>query len=1133
MFKRILSLLLALGMILSLSPRASLRAEAVSGSQTASAVESVSVTHINPLYADVVTETELNQPGGAVALDVEEYHTTIEAAGEDVREQMKARQETIVVGLQADMMDKQQLSDVMDAAMAHTGEPTEGDYLRWQYAGWSGTIGGYVSGSTYYLTLTYTMTYYTTAEQEAAVDSAVDSLLAELDLDDAGDYGKIRGIYDYICDNVTYDYENLEDDSYQLKFTAYGALIDGTSVCQGYAVLLYRLALELGVDCRLISGIGNGGSHGWNIVELDGLYYNVDSTWDTNYASDDNYHYFLVTDANFSNHTRDEAYATEEFYSAYPMGTENYTPGQDTGSNVVAEGTCGENLNWVLTNDGVLTISGEGEMEDYSENVPWNDYKSEITSVVIEEGATSIGDYAFTDCANLTAVELPESLASIGDYGFSGTGLTGITIPANVTTIGVQALRCPYLTAITVDESNSTFKDIDGILYSSGTMVQFPCAVTGAVVLPELTMVIGDYALSGCASLTGVNIPAYCEEIGANAFASCDALTEVYFRGDSVTIDETAFDGCLMTVYYPSANTTWTEDVMQNCGGTVTWEPYGEDLVAMGFCGENDVEKDTTCADNVSWILTSDGTMTFSGTGRAMDCHLGGNHPWIRICGSDASRVTSVVIEEGITYFGNFCFYNFVGEYVTSVTLPSTLTEIGTAAFGGVKVTELVLPEKLTTIGTYAFSNCTLLSAITFLGDAPEMLEDCFKSVTATAYYPAGNETWTSDVMQDYGGTITWVAAYDVFEDSEDVVVPGNALSIHVDADVNEFVAVYVDGEPVDSDCYTVTEGSTIITFTAEYLATLSAGEHQVTIEFENGSAIADITVEEESAVTFTGASVSLDGSISVNYYVKLSEEVLADEAAYMEFNFAGQTQTVKVCDLTAESDGRYKFTCRVAAKQMAETITAQIHLGDGTPVGKALEYSVRKYYDAIMSSYGEKEPDANLVNLLKAMLNYGAYSQVYFDYNTENLANANLADEDKVLPETVDLEDYRYCVSGSEEGISVYGASLILESVTTIRFYFQLTGDKTIDEYEFVVDGKAAEPVHYSGSYYYVDMPNVYAKHLDVMYTASVGDLSVTYSGLSYVEQVLNWEDAAEATVNVVKALYLYNQAANAYFGA
>ena len=105
----------------------------------------------------------------------------------------------------------------------------------------------------------------------------------------------------------------------------YAALVDKKAVCQGYALLFYRLALENNIDARLIAGLGNGGPHGWNIVKIGNCYYNLDSTWDAGYTKI-GYNFFLVTDNNFSKHIRDEEYNTNEFYALYPMATKNYDP---------------------------------------------------------------------------------------------------------------------------------------------------------------------------------------------------------------------------------------------------------------------------------------------------------------------------------------------------------------------------------------------------------------------------------------------------------------------------------------------------------------------------------------------------------------------------------------------------------------------------------------------------------------------------------------------------------------------------------------------------------------------------------------------------------------------------------------
>ena len=100
-------------------------------------------------------------------------------------------------------------------------------------------------------------------------------------------------------------------------------MINKTAVCQGYANLLYRLALEAGIDTRSIHGTSNGEGHAWNISKLDNYYYNLDSTWDAGVTS---YNYFLRSNENFPNHDRSEEYLTEEFNRNYVMSTQDYTP---------------------------------------------------------------------------------------------------------------------------------------------------------------------------------------------------------------------------------------------------------------------------------------------------------------------------------------------------------------------------------------------------------------------------------------------------------------------------------------------------------------------------------------------------------------------------------------------------------------------------------------------------------------------------------------------------------------------------------------------------------------------------------------------------------------------------------------
>ena len=132
---------------------------------------------------------------------------------------------------------------------------------------------------------------------------------------------KIRKIYQYVYENVAYDRVHKEKKHKHLKTTAYAALKYRTAVCQGYAVLMYRLLREAGVRTRIITGTatlvsGKKERHAWNIVEYQGVFYNLDVTWDRVTGTEE---CFMKEEQDFPNHARDEKYQTEEFEKAYPM----------------------------------------------------------------------------------------------------------------------------------------------------------------------------------------------------------------------------------------------------------------------------------------------------------------------------------------------------------------------------------------------------------------------------------------------------------------------------------------------------------------------------------------------------------------------------------------------------------------------------------------------------------------------------------------------------------------------------------------------------------------------------------------------------------------------------------------------
>ena len=336
-----------------------------------------------------IVEPKLVQRRGGI--DDSEYHTDAQTAGEELRGYLKNHEDgSVKFKYSCDTDFGDVVRAIYSAAVAHTGDPQEGDAIRWATNGYHAGASGYTDYEYNYYTISFDVGYYTTPEQEAELTAAVDALIEQFDFDwDADEFEKVKTVYDYVCGHVEYDYANLENSGYTLKYTAYAAMLNGTSVCQGYALLMYRLLLEVGVDCRLISGTGNGGGHAWNIVKLGDRYYNIDSTWD---AVRDPYEYYLRSDGEFDDHTRAGEYLSAEFAAAYPMSRCSYP-------HPYANGTCtacGEaDPNYVSVVYGDANGDGEVNGKDllmlrrYMANY---DDESKTSTINVQAGADANGD---------------------------------------------------------------------------------------------------------------------------------------------------------------------------------------------------------------------------------------------------------------------------------------------------------------------------------------------------------------------------------------------------------------------------------------------------------------------------------------------------------------------------------------------------------------------------------------------------------------------------------------------------------------------------------------------------------------------------------------------------------------------
>ncbi len=280
------------------------------------------------------------------------------------------------------------------------------------------------------------------------------------------------------------------------------------------------------------------------------------------------------------------------------------------------------------------------------------------------------------------------------------------------------------------------------------------------------------------------------------------------------------------------------------------------------------------------------------------------------------------------------------------------------------------------------------------------------------------------------------------------------------------------------------------------------------------------------------GYSLSLTGNIGVNFYMELSDNIIADEGAYMQFTLPNGTVTkVLVSDAQTNTEIKegttyYRFPCEVSSYEMTQDIKAQMFDGNGK-CGKEYTYTVRDYAQYIIknySSYVDAYPFA------VAMLNYGASSQKYFNKAVDDLANKNLSSYDQEIPNLFNGYINGFVAKKAENGVlgQFAGLSMVLKSETTLNLFYEPKEGVDVSKLKFLVDGKEITPVK-RGQYYILSLENIRANELGNSKTFTVTDgtntLSGDYCAMMYCYQVLQAAKGAYADdlVTLVKAFSDY----------
>lgn len=763
-----------------------------------------------------------------------------------------------------------------------------------------------------------------------------------------------------------------------------------------------------------------------------------------------------------------------------------------------------------------------------------------------------IGIHAFFGCTSLSSVDFG-GLTEIGAHAFEATALKNVDL-SNIDTVGECAFRnCTALESVVLgnDKLAVPFGCFEGCTKLSSIDLSnietinsrafYGSTSLGSVTLTRVRVIDSD-AFTGCTGLKSLDLPV-ANYIGKNAFDGCTGLTTVNFGSSSVSVSKEAFRNCskLSTINTEKISSI-NDGVFTNCSSLQS-VVLGSGVTAIGEKAFYQCSALTTI--NLSNIKTIK-VQAFSDCVLLDNVDLRNCFEMQKYAFKGCTALTSVDLSGGYMYFEGV-FQGCTG--LTSVTLGDQLTNIPDYAFDGCTNLSTVNFDSVYVIGKYAFRNTKLTSLdlryVSVISDGafsgcqvtdltlgykygiythsgnPDTDSFVFDNITSFYFYGPQRIYDQRNLGADFpNATITIGGAYDVIFD-------------------------YGNGE----SCTVIEEGETVenpgdfsrkyFIFTGWYSDKECTRAYDFSLPVTKDIRIYAGWIKDYSDSFFKGYTVSLEGDIGVNYYTIIPEDVDL-ERDYIKFTLddGSDEKIVYLKDatkVTYQGTTYSVFKIRVPAKKMTAVIDAKLYVNGQWAAEK--RWSVKQYADYILSNpalYKTAEP------LVRAMLHYGAYAQIIFNYKTDELANANLInDYTYSLDDAVFTRPYDSSKTNLPEGLTFSNVSLTLETNTTLNLYFTDNTNKNII-FKLVNGTKETTitPV-VSGGQKLIKISNISANRLADDFKIKIvveGDSTeyfVTYSPMNYAYNVINREENEVRTPelkNLMKALYLYSEAAKAY---